>query len=48
MVLEKLALQHTSFIEHTAEGNTEGIVYFCLKRNIPTMRETFEIISFFF
>ena len=48
MVLEKLALQHTPFIEHTAEGNTEGIVYFCLKRNIPTMRETFEIISFFF
>lgn len=45
--LEKLALQHTPFIKHTAEGNTEGIVHFCLKRNIPTIRETFKIISFF-
>lgn len=45
--LEKPALQHMPFIEHTAEGNTEGIVHFCLKRNIPTMRETFKIISFF-
>lgn len=46
--LEKLALQHTPFIKHTAEGNTEGIVHFWLKRNIPTIRETFKIISFFF
>lgn len=46
--LEKPALQHMPFIEHTAEGNTEGIVNFCLKRNIPTIRETFKIISFFF
>lgn len=46
--LEKPALQHMPFIEHTTEGNTEGIVHFCLKRNIPTMRETFKIISIFF
>ena len=46
--LEKLALQHMPFIKCTTEGNIEGIVHFCLKRNIPTMRETFKIISFFF